>query len=89
MTLHTQETCDPRTWKDPAQVAALTALREPKYARQERWARSHMKTASCRLTKDEDAAFRAACKRLGLTRYQVIRYMIAVFMYGARKERMI
>lgn len=87
MTLHEQESCDPRTWKDPAQVAALTALREPKYARQERWAKEHMITASCRLTKEENAAFRAACRRLGVTRYQVIRFMIAVFMMGVRRER--
>lgn len=89
MTLPAQDSCVRAAWKGPAQVAALAVIRAPKYAKQERWARSHMKTASCRLTKAEDAAFRAACKRLGLTRYQVIRYMIAVFMYGARKERMI
>ena len=86
MTLQTQESCS-REWREPAQVAALTALREPKYARQERWAREHMITASCRLTKQENAAFRAACKRLGVTRYQVLRYMIAVFMLGVRRER--
>lgn len=89
MILHSQESCDQGAWKGPAQVAALTALREPKYARQERWAKEHMITASCRLTKQENAAFRAACKRLGVTRYQVIRHMIAVFMYGARRERII
>lgn len=88
MTVQTQESCQ-KTWKEPAQVAALAALREPRRARQQKWDAAHIITASCRLTREENAAFKAACRRLGVTRYQVLRYMIAVFMYGVRRERMI
>lgn len=86
MTVHQQESCN-RAWKEPAQVAALCAVRVPTRARQQKWDATHIKTASCRLTTAENERFKAACRRLGVTRYQVIRYMISLFLYGVQRER--
>lgn len=47
---------------------------------QARWDAEQMETASCRLTAWEAARFRLACRRLGITRYQAIRFMIAKFL---------
>lgn len=82
MTVQKQE-----SWKALGQIAALGAVREPKRARQQKWDSAHIITASCRLTRPENERFKAACKRLGITRYQAIRYMIAVFLYGEQRER--
>ena len=86
MTVQPQDSCK-RTWKEPAQVAALCAVRVPSRARQQKWDATHIKTASCRLTTAENDHFKAACRRLGVTRYQVIRYMISLFLYGKQRER--
>ena len=86
MTVPTQETCK-ETWRGAAQVAALCAVRAPARAKQQRWDREHIKTASCRLTAEEMERFKRACKRQGVTRYQVIRYMITLFLYGERRGR--
>lgn len=86
MTVHRQESCKPG-WREPAQIAALCAVRESPRARQQKWDATHIKTASCRLTTAENERFKAACRRLGVTRYQVIRYMISLFLYGVQRER--
>lgn len=86
MTVPKQESCQ-RAWKEPAQIAALTAVRVPVRARQQKWDEAHIRTASCRLTTAENDRFKIACRRLGVTRYQVIRYMILLFLHGVQRER--
>ena len=86
MTVHQQESCN-RAWREPAQVAALTAARVSSRARQQKWDATHIKTASCRLTTAENERFKLACRRLGVTRYQVIHYMISLFLYTVQRER--
>ena len=86
MTVPKQESCH-SNWREPAQVAALTAVRVPSRVRQAKWDAKHIRSASTRLTIAEHERFKACCKRLGVTRYQVIRYMITLFMYGVQRER--
>ena len=86
MTVQRQASCNPG-WREPAQVAALTAARVSSRARQQKWDATHIKTASCRLTTAENERFKLACRRLGVTRYQVIRYMISLFLYTVQRER--
>lgn len=87
MTVQTQDSCEKSQWKEAAQVATLCALRAPSRARQQRWDAKHIRTASTRLTIEENNRFKAACKRKGVTRYQVLRYMISLFVYGESRER--
>ena len=65
-----------------ARQAALRAaiLGPDRRARQARWDRAHIKTASCRLTQEEMARFRRACRAQDLTVYGAIRAMIAEFV---------
>ena len=84
MTVHHQESCKP-SWERMAEVAALCAIKMPSRARQQKWDAAHMKTASCRLTITEHLRFKAACRRLRLTRYQVLRYMIDLFVQGVER----
>jgi len=71
-------------WKEDAQEAAMEAairVRE----RQEKWDESNMRTASCRLRREELEALREECRKQGTTVYGLIRYMISVYM--ARRRR--
>ena len=63
------------------QAALRAAIMGPdRRARQARWDRAHIKTASCRLTQEEMARFRRACRAQNLTVYGAIRAMIAEFV---------
>lgn len=71
-------------WKEDAQEAAMEAairVRE----RQEKWDESNMRTASCRLRREELEALKEECRKQGTTVYGLIRYMISVYM--ARRRR--
>lgn len=68
------------------QAAALAAgvLDEApeKVKRQARWDREHIRTASTRLEIKDAARLKAACAAAGVSMYQLIRYMILVFLAG-------
>lgn len=73
-------------WKEDAQEAAMEAAAEVRpRERQEKWDESNMRTASCRLRREELEALREECRKQGTTVYGLIRYMIGVYM--ARRRR--
>lgn len=53
-----------------------------KVRRQARWDREHIRTASTRLEIKDAARLKAACAAAGVSMYQLIRYMILVFLAG-------
>ena len=78
-----------RAWKAPAQDAALAVARgyPLNRDRQARWDTEHIRTASCRLTVQENAEFISECRALGVTRYAFIRYCILSFLADRRRHR--
>lgn len=67
-----------------AATLATGALDEApeKVRRQARWDREHIRTASTRLEIKDAARLKAACAAAGVSMYQLIRYMILVFLAG-------
>lgn len=65
----------------------ITTLRcRHRWAGQNEWNREHMKTQSCQLTADLDAELRRCCAEAGISRSQLIRFMLMEWM-AAWKER--
>lgn len=78
---------NPYKWKSVAQDCAIAAVRESSpRLRQEHWDAKNIRTASCRLTIQENERFKRCCRKAGATRYAVIRYMIAVFCSVMERE---
>lgn len=73
-------------WKSEGQAAALTVARNASGSRQQRWNRKNIRTASCKLSIPEMEQFRRCCDRRGITRYEALRYMIAVFMAECKRQ---
>ena len=72
------------------EIAAATAA-EPKRARrwsgQNGWDKDHMVTESARFTVREDAALRNELRRAHLNKYQLIGYMLRIWMQYRKLNR--
>lgn len=77
-------------WSTPAYNAAMTAVSAPRFDRhrQADWDADNMVTESTRFTVAQDAELRRCCREAGICRYQLINYMLRLFIAGwdARKE---
>lgn len=77
-------------WSTPAYNAAMTAATAPRFDRhrQAEWDAENMVTESTRFTVAQDAELRRCCREAGICRYQLINYMLCLFIAGwdARKE---
>ena len=76
-------------WSVPAYEAAMEAASAPRYDRhrQAEWDAENMVTESTRFTVAQDAELRRCCREAGISRYQLINYMLRLWMAGwdARK----
>lgn len=63
-----------------AAALAASAAERLRRDRQAMWDAENIITASCRLTASEDARLRHACQAAGITRYQLLRFMIARYL---------
>ena len=72
-------------WIDQAYDAAVSAGKEGRAARR-KWAgqnaydQSYMRTESTRFTRDQDEELRRCCKEAGVTRYTLIAYLLRAWM---------
>ena len=70
-------------WSTYAQAAAVDAVdtaKEKRRRRQTEWDAENMVTESTRFTVAQDAELRRCCKEAGICRYQLINYMLRVFI---------
>lgn len=65
-----------------AAVGAAKAAARRRWRGQAAWDKDNMETVSCRLPRGEAARLRRCCKEAGLTRYELIAYMVSIFMAG-------
>lgn len=77
-------------WTEHAYNAAMQAVSVPRFDRhrQSEWDAENMVTESTRFTAAQDAELRRCCREAGICRYQLINYMLRLFIAGwdARKE---
>lgn len=71
----------------PAWTAAMIAAATPREERrrwhgQNGWDSEHMRTVSTRLPTEEAARLERYCREAGITRYQLIGYMVKTWMAG-------
>lgn len=74
-------------WSAPAWTAATIAAATPREERrrwsgQNGWDAEHMRTVSTRLPTEEAARLERYCREAGITRYQLLGYMIKTWMAG-------
>lgn len=68
-------------WKAKAQIAAhLAGIAAKRPSRQERWDKAHLHSVGCKISRDEAARLKARCDADGITRYELIRYMILMYL---------